>query len=445
MFSRFLISSLKCWKENPFRKPLIIRGARQVGKTTLVSMFAKEFRQFIHLNLDRSEEKKLFDDAPSYEFCRDAIFFLKGCDKSVKNTLIFIDEIQNSSQAVAFLRYFYEENPEYAVIAAGSLLETILDTEASFPVGRVEFLLLHPFSFGEYLLATGDLSAFEMMHSDPFPLYAHDKLMSYYRTYSLIGGMPEAVKVYLSTNDLVRTKKVLSNLLTSFKEDSEKYAKTEPKKNLIRHLIDNVFFHPSQRITFSGFGSSNYKSREVSEAFKILEKTMLVRLIYPVTETHLPMIPDRKKSPKLQLLDTGLVNVISGIDKEVLLAGSLSDVYRGMIAEHIVTQEMISRISHPGTEISFWVREKKQSNAEVDLLYQYHHHLIPVEVKSGHTSRMKSLFHFMNQSGEKVAIKVSGEPFSVEDAKVSTGTTFRLINLPYFLVNRIDDILSKYL
>lgn len=444
MFSREITTELNRWQNKSNRKPLILRGARQVGKTTLIKQFGKSFRQFVYLNLDLDEDKRIFENAKSFDDLLEAIFFIKNVTASEKNTLIFIDEIQNSPAAVKYLRYFYENRADLYVIAAGSLLESLISKEISFPVGRVEYLALRPFSFTEFLQAGNYTKELDVLKTIPVPDYAHEKLLNLFRKYIIIGGMPEIVKIFFESNDLPEIKKTANNLLIAYKEDVEKYAKNETQSRIIRFIIDNVFRFAAERITFNNFADSSYRSREVSESFRILEKTMLLSLVYPTTQSKLPLQKNIKKSPKLQLLDTGLVNLISGIEKEIILADDLTDTYRGKIAEHIIGQEILSKEYSPEASLVFWVREKKQSSAEIDYLINHKGKIIPVEVKSGSAGRMKSLNIFMNLAKTDIAIRFYSGKFEVTQEITSDGRKYRLLNLPLYLCSVLNDYLKYY-
>lgn len=439
MYNRSILTELEKWHNRTNRKPLILRGARQVGKTTAVNLFATRFKQFISINLDMPEERRLFEEARSFDELYDSIFFLKNAVKTERDTLLFIDEIQNSPVAVKNLRYFYEKYPQLSVIAAGSLLETLIEKEIHFPVGRVEYLALRPFSFYEFLEAGEFAKELEAINTIPFPNYAHEKLLSLFRTYTLIGGMPEIVKLYLEKRDLTEIKNAITNLIIAYKDDVEKYAANNTSAKILRFIIDNAFKFAAERITFNNFGGSGYRSREISEAFRLLEKTMLLRLIYPTTSTRLPIVTKNKMSPKLQLLDTGLVNFISGIEKEIFIGKDLTDVYKGKIAEHIIGQELLSVQYSPETLMTFWVREKRQSSAEIDYLYNYNGKLIPVEVKSGASGKLKSLQIFLENSDFDTAVRFYSGKFSVEEQKTSSGKKFKLINLPLFLSSKLKE------
>ncbi len=192
-------------------------------------------------------------------------------------------------------------------------------------------------------------------------------------------------------------------------------------------------------ISIQGFGNSSYKSREVGEAFRILDDAKIMRLIYPTTDVEVPLIPDLKKSPRLQFLDTGLVNYSLGIQGEMLALSDLSAAYKGSVIPHLFTQELISMESISSNKPNFWVREKKQSDAEVDLLYVHRKNVIPIEIKSGSTGSLRSLHQFIEISGVALAIRVYGGEFKLEKTQTSTGKEYRLLNLPYYLGTRLSE------
>jgi len=290
-------------------------------------------------------------------------------------------------------------------------------------------------------MALEEKNSLEAIDSIPFPEYAHDKLISLFRKYTLIGGMPEIIKKYSENNDISELKIIIQNLILSYKADVEKYARNETISRIVRHIIDNAFYFAGERIKFNKFANSDYRSREVGECFRILEKTMLLNLVYPSTTTRFPFIGNKKKSPKLQLLDTGLVNFTSGIYKEIYNSSELTDVYRGRIAEHIIGQEILAREFTPDYKLLFWVREKKQANAEIDYIITYDSKIIPVEVKSGSVGRLKSLYQFVNLTGSKLAVRFYSSMYTVTKGRTNLGNEFTLLNMPYYLCNKINDYL----
>ena len=438
MFARLLQNQLEQWLNKSNRKPLILRGARQVGKTTLVTLFADRFKQTIRLNLERQEDRELFEQGHSIHELMDAIFFLKNKNRQEANTLLFIDEIQNSSSAVAMLRYFYEDYPELPVIAAGSLLETLLDRHISFPVGRVEYLRVHPLTFEEFLSATGEHQAVEMLSRIPLPVMAHDKLLKLFHRYALIGGMPEVVQVYAQNKDITQLAPVYDSLITAYLDDVEKYSPRNSQTPVLRHVIQSAFREAGNRIKLAGFGQSNYGSREIETSFQIVEKALLLQRLYPVTNTQLPLTPNQKRAPKLQLLDTGLMNYFAGLQAEVFGTSDLNAVYGGKVVEHLVGQELYASQSSMLFKLHFWIREKKQSNAEVDFVLVHKNKVIPVEVKSGASGRLRSLHQFIDRADHTLAVRLYAGKLSVETAVTLTGKEYQLLNLPYYLASRIE-------
>jgi len=442
MFYRKILDELDNWRNSKFRKPLILRGARQVGKTTAVEMFSKNFRQFIHLNLDKVEDKNLFERNYSFEILLEAIFLYKDANRNEPETLIFIDEIQNSPEAVRQLRYFYEEAPELFVISAGSLLESLIDNTISFPVGRVEYLVMKPVCFTEYLHAVNADAELQLIHQIPCSEYAHEKLLNHFYSYALVGGMPEVIERYLQTKDIHQLKPVYEALLTAYLDDIEKYSSSDSQVKVLRHSIKSVMTEAGKRIVYQGFGNSNYRSREISEAMMLIERAMLIQLIYPVTQTILPIAPDFRKSPKLQLFDTGLLNYFSGVQKDLFLSRDIMQTYHGRIAEHIAGQELSAISFDPLFKNIFWTREKRQSKAEVDFIYQYENLLIPVEVKTASTGHLKSLHIYMNSAPHDIAVRIYSGALSEDKITTSSGKSFRLLNLPFYLINEINNYIK---
>ncbi|MBN2652084.1 MAG: ATP-binding protein [Spirochaetales bacterium] len=443
MFERDILKELRKWRDNDNRKPLVLRGARQVGKTSVVKIFSQEFENFISLNMEDSSHRGLFDPSFSFEQRISAVLLQFSVPRNGSSTLVFIDEIQASPQAVATLRYFYELTPHIHVIAAGSLLETAIDMSASFPVGRVEFLMLYPCSFMEFLNAIGEQQLFDLFSQLPFPEYAHSKALDLFRQYMLVGGMPEAVDIYSENRDLVEVNSVYEGLLTSFLEDVEKYSK-ESFQRVVRHVIQSAFAEIGNRVKFSGFGNSSYSSRDIREAFELVHKAMLMQIIYPTTSVTLPIIPDYKKAPRLLLLDSGLLQYQSGLQAEVFLAKNPESVVYGRIVEHIVGQMLMVNLTKPSAKLNFWVREKKQSNAEVDYVVQYQDKIIPVEVKSGASGRLRSLHQFIDQAPHAFAVRIGFQMLSVEEARTLGGKEYRLLNLPIYLASNLFDYLKWF-
>lgn len=444
-FERDIYKALLKWKDSPFRKPLVLRGARQVGKTTAINIFSKEFKNYLYVNLEDNVLANLFKSTTNINDLLVSLFAIKGLVRKEGSTLLFIDEIQNCTEAIALLRYFYEESPGIHVIAAGSLLERLLGSgHISFPVGRVEYMAMRPLSFREFLTASGEVPLRTLIESTPTAsIGLHSQLIELFNRYSLIGGMPEIVRAYMMTKDIISLGNLYTSLIEGYKDDSEKYASNKTDKEVIRFILSSGWSKAGETIKLTGFAESDYRSREVSEAFSKLQKAMLLELSYPTKSTNIPILPDLGYSPKLFWLDSGLVCYASGIQTEILTSKNILDVWKGRFAEQVAAQELLSITNEINRNRSFWVRNKKGSTAEVDFVYQFESTVIPIEVKSGHNSHLRSLHSFINTSENcDLAVRIWSEPYSVNELVTSEGRPFRLINLPFYLIGQLPQILK---
>ncbi|MCM1109266.1 MAG: AAA family ATPase [Clostridium sp.] len=445
MFERDIIHQLRAWGLREERKPLVLRGARQVGKTTVVSQFGREFDVFISLNLEHEADARAFRLSDDVKEVVNYICVLKKQSlPEAGRVLLFIDEIQNEPKAVALLRYFYEEMPHLHVIAAGSRLHALVRQRVSFPVGRVEYLSLRPCSFREYLNATGDGILADEMKRGALSGIFHVELIRRFNRYALVGGMPEAVAAYAGHGDVQRLAPIYRSLLNGYNEDVEKYARSDAQAKVMRHVLRTGWGMSGQAIKFAGFGQSSYSSREIHEALDVLQKAFLLYLDYPVTSTQVPALPALTRSPKLIWVDCGLVNFHAGVQLEYLQEKSLLDTWRGYAAEQVVAQELrVALDRHYLAEQHFWVRDKKGATAEVDFVWQRGNQLIPIEVKAGRNAHLRSIHVFMEQAPQtEVAVRVWGEPFSVDSVTTSAGRTFRLVNLPFYMVEALPEVLD---
>lgn len=445
MIYRQLIEELQKWSEQDNRKPLVLRGARQVGKTTLVDEFGKQYDVYLKLNLEHSTDAVIFTRSDDVKEIFQYICLQKKVKvNEKKRTLLFIDEIQNEPRAVGLLRYFYEELPWLHIIAAGSRLQTLIKQRISFPVGRVEYLSLRPCSFLEYLNAIGEEELVKMVKEVKVsPLY-HEMLMEHFNRYTLIGGMPEAIVSYVKHKDLVHLSPIYRSLLDGYNEDVEKYARNNNQVRVIRHLLTHGWAEAGQTITFARFGGSNYSSKEVHEALEVMQKAFLLNLDYPVTAVKAPAVPALARQPKLVWVDTGIMNFSVDIQTEYLQNSSLLDVWKGHAAEQIVAQELrIVLDRNLRNEQYFWVRDKKGSSAEVDFVWQHQAKILPIEVKSGTNAHLRSLHSFMSQAdAPDIAIRIWPGEHSIDELVSPTGHPFRLINLPFYYIGVLDKILE---
>lgn len=444
MFQRKIIQDLYAWAASEHRKPLVLRGARQVGKSTLVKEFGNEYDVFISLNLERPQHHAIFESNNIDSVVKLIFLQAKKPIDTQRKTLLFIDEIQNSPKAVALLRYFYEDYPWLHVIAAGSLLLTLLNQHISFPVGRVQYMHLHPCSFSDFLEATGNHLLVKELENKAVDAEMHDMLMSLFSEFALVGGMPEAIARYAEKADIVGIKDVYSSLLRSYSEDVEKYAKNDTMKNVIRLLLKKGWTYSTEQITLGNFAESSYKAREMGEALRTLERTYLLELTYPITTYQLPIIQENRRKPKLFWLDMGLINYATNIQQEVMSSTNIMDTWRGKLAEQIVAQELLSNTTDADAHRDFWVRNKSNATSELDFVYVYQGQIVPIEVKAGHNSHLKSLQIFIDEAPTNIAVRVWNQPFQIDEVQTAHGKSFRLLSIPFYYVHMLKDILKSF-
>ncbi|MCQ2252765.1 MAG: AAA family ATPase [Bacteroidales bacterium] len=442
------MQQLRNWKENSAHKPLVIRGARQVGKTTLVEEFSKDFKYYIYLNLEKEEDAMVFAKFGKVEDIFEYLCLRNHIAKEPEKTLLFIDENQNEPKAVGLLRYFYENMPKLYVISAGSRLQALIKQHISFPVGRVEYMQLRPFSFMEYINAMEGSMWMSKIEDLSAHTILHDDLIKHFNKYALIGGMPEVIKNYKEHSDIERLNPIYKSLINGYYDDVEKYSKNENETKVIRHILNTGWLSAGEAISFNGFGNSKYSSTDIHEAMEILERAFVMRLCYPVTSTSAPAIPALKRSPKLIFVDTGLVNYCADIQVEFLQNKELLDTWRGRSAEHIVAQELMVLCDKLYKDnLNFWIRDKKGTTAETDFIWQYGTRMIPIEVKSGTNAHLKSIHSFMDcsEGANNLAIRIWSGDYSVNDVKTNQGNNFRLVNVPFYYIGVLDKIIKANL
>jgi uncharacterized protein len=447
MFNRDILDYLEKWRLKNGRKPLVLRGARQVGKTYAVLLFAKRhFENLVHINLEKAEHYELFketDTVAEFEKITDVIFKKKIISGE---TLVFIDEIQNTPNLIALLRFFYEERPDLHVIAAGSLLEVKIKNEGlSMPVGRVEYAYVYPLTFFEFLGAIGESRLLDFLKKitlqESISDAIHRRALKLFYNYTLTGGMPEIVSLYVQNSSQEEMNSAYSSLLTAYGEDIYKYSSSAHVKYL-RHVLEQAPYSAGERITYEKFGGSGYRSREMSEAFAVLEGTMIVRQVNATKSINLPLIGQKKRAKKLLYLDSGFVNFKNNIQSEYIKLSDLNDLYRGKIAEQIVGQNIIAGGLHFEQDLYYWAKEKPQASAEVDFCVAYHGKIIGIEVKSGHSARLKSLLNFAQSVESGKLIRIYSGPMK-NDVISGAGKQYQLISLPFYLVNRIFDFVGN--
>ena len=442
MFERQIMTHLRQWKGKSNHKPLVLRGARQVGKTTVIDAFGKEFDNYLYFNLDEDGDRALFERKISLDDLIDSLFARLGIRKKEGSILLFIDEIQSSPQTISLLRYFKEKRPDIHVISAGSLLENVVDVKVSFPVGRVDYMALRPCSFYEFLNALGKDNLRYFIDNPEQSIAVHDELMSLFNQYTIVGGMPEAVQEYANTRDVLALDDIYESLLQGYKDDVEKYVQSGKLAEVVRFLISASWTKAGQAVTLGGFADSAYKAREVGEAFRLLQKAMLLELVYPATSVTIPALGEEKRQPKVIMLDTGLTNYQAGVRRELINANDILDVWRGHLAEQVVAQELLTLNDKVSQRRQFWV--KGNASAEVDFVLTFDSHLFPIEVKSGRNSHLRSIHSFIDQSPIDIGVRVWSGPYSIDDVQTTIGKKpFRLVNIPFYMIGNIEKIISK--
>lgn len=416
--TRKIDAELVSWAKNDNRKTLLLRGARQVGKSTAVRQLAKTFKYFVEVNFDDEEElKKLFEQSLTpQEICqRLSVYF--QIPIIAGETLLFFDEIQQCKPALSKLRYFFEKYPELHLVAAGSLLEFAIEEIPSIGVGRERSMFMYPFSFEEFLNALGETMLVEAYRtaSPVHPLFeaTHKKLIDRLRVFLVLGGMPEVVSTYVRTHDLLQCQEVLTDLVISFKDDFAKYKKRVPALRVVE-VFESVVKQAEGKFVFekAGVGLNNAQVKQS------LELLIMAGLVYPVTHTAANGIPlgaeINPKYRRMLLFDTGLFQRVLGLDTStLLLSDDFKIVNRGAMAEMFVGLELLKSAScFDPKPLYCWAKEKKKGNAQVDFIVQRGEKIIPIEVKSGTQGAMQSLRQFMTEKKILKGIRTSLENFN---------------------------------
>ncbi len=446
MFQRNIATLLIEWKNKRGRKPLVIRGARQVGKTSAVHQFGDAaFETYIYINLELEDNLALFARMLPVRDLLQLIQLKFNKKITPGSTLIFIDEVQNSDIAMNQLRYFYEEAPDLHVVAAGSLLEVKMKSEGfTFPVGRVEYCYLHPATFDEFLAAQGETEALNYILSvKPDTVISdeiHAMMMKKFHAFILVGGMPEAVARYAETRSFIDLDPVYESILTGLRDDVSKYAGAA-KTKYIQHIIEHATKYVGLQIKYEKFGESNFRSREMSEAFDVLEKAMIISRVIASASKQMPLMSNLKKFPKLLFLDTGLVNYQIGMRTEIAMMDDINAVYHGQVGEQIAGQTLLALNTRKNANLHYWYREQKGATSEVDYLMVINDRLVPVEVKSGKTGTLRSLHNFMDESRCDFAIRIYSGNMRSEQITTFNKKKFALFSVPFYLLFRIHKLL----
>lgn len=434
IMKRYAINKLIDWKESQNRKPLIIRGARQVGKTWLMKEFGKtQYKKTIYINF---EDNDLMREHFSKDLNTKRIIEgleLEHSKIDSKNTLIILDEIQECPKALTALKYFYENNPEYHIVAAGSLLGVALHEDVSFPVGKVDFLDLYPLSFLEFLDAMGEENFVELLNkpdSDNIKTFK-PKYIEWLKKYYYIGGMPEVVNDFVKNNDYKKARKIQENILSAYTSDFSKHISSTGKLkiDLLWESIPNQLTQESKKFVYKKI-KQGARADEFEEALSWLINCGLVYKINRITKPALPIKAyEDTKAFKLFILDVGLLCALSKLPARTLIDGDkIFTEFNGALAEQYVLQQLKTL---EDMEVAYWI--SKSGNAEIDFVIQTDGYVIPVEVKATTNLQAKSLKVYREKFEPEISIRTS-----LADFEINNG----LYNIPLFMAGKFDEILK---
>jgi hypothetical protein len=453
---RSSLAELNAWASRARRKPLVIRGARQVGKSTLVRQLAdtRGFRLLeVNLEQHRGLERVFADlDVPRILLELEAV----GRVAPGPGTLLFLDEIQSTPSALAALRYLWEQRPDLPVVAAGSLLEAVLRShDFAMPVGRVEYLHLGPMTLTEFLRGVGDDDLVELCDrwetGDPWPDEAHHRLAARQREFLLVGGMPEAVAAFAGGEGIESVRRVQRSIVSTYRDDFAKYGSTPDSLVRLQRVFDWVPGAVGQKVKYTNI-SRDDRARELRQALDLLA---LARVIWRVHHSACSGVPLEAAldahTYKCLFLDVGLASHMTGVDWSSL--GSWDDrklVHEGGLAEQFIGQHLLFR--KRGLEaplLCYWLREGRSANAEVDFVIDHRRRIVPVEVKAGTAGSLRSLHQFLDRElkGDRpIALRFDLNPPSVGDFehRMSDGrqVRYRVLSLPLYMVEHAERLLE---
>lgn len=460
-YPRMIDGYLLEWSQRSSHKPLLLRGARQVGKSTAVRHLSQKFKSFVEVNFERQPSyKQLFQGDIDVKRIVPQMAAIAGKPIEPGSTLLFLDEIQACPEAIMSLRFFKEDMPELHVIAAGSLLEFALEELPTFGVGRIHSMFMFPMTFDEFLLANGENLLIEARNqatsSAPLSAPLYEKLVGLLRTFMLVGGMPEAVSKWVETHDYLACQEVQDDIVVTYEDDFPKYKKrVDPM--LLRLTMRSAAVQATKKFVYSQVGGS-YSTSEVKK--KALEMLILAGILIPVTHTSANGVPLGSEADysyrKMLLLDTGLMlrllNMTTGDVSELTTQILTSDVSelanKGPMAEMVAGLEILHyktpNIRH---DLFYWLRMAKNSSAEIDYLVTYKQQVVPIEVKAGMQGGMKSLWLFMNEKHLDNALRCSMENYgSFEYQDVKDNNAVRHVQIcPLYAMSQMDKLLSAFL
>ena len=430
------IEELKKWKQSPTRKPLIIRGARQVGKTWLMKEFGeKYYDKYAYINFDdNTRMNKLFEEDFDLDRIIQGLKIESGVNIEPENTLIILDEIQETPKALKALKYFCENAREYHIISAGSLLGVAIHEGTSFPVGKVDFLDLKPLSFFEFLDAIGEKQLLELLKNNDFDMINvfNTKLKDYLKLYYYVGGMPEVVSSYIEYKDLSQVRVIQKRLLEAYEQDFSKHAPSSIVPR-IRQLWNNI---PTQlakenKKFIYGLIKKGARAREYEIALSWLIDCGLIYQVNRVNNCKVPLSAYQDFSAfKLYLLDVGLLSAMAGLDSKTLLEGNeIFEEFKGSLTEQYVLCQL-----KECTDLSVYYWTSDSGIAEIDFITQIGCNNVPIEVKASENLQAKSLKTFVEKYKTKINIRTSMSNYKKEEW---------LINIPLYSIGNIESISSR--
>lgn len=433
---RFAMEKLIAWKDSKYRKPMIIRGARQVGKTWLMKEFGKrEFEKVAYINFDQNTRMKgVFEGDLNIERLILALSAETGVSINADNTLLIFDEVQEVPRALTSLKYFNENAPEYAIVAAGSLLGVALHQGTSFPVGKVDFLDLYPLNYKEFLLALGEERFVELLDRDDIPMITtfKEKYIERLKEYYFIGGMPEVVYDFVRNKDFNRVREIQNNLLNYYQQDFSKHAPNilVPRLNMVWNSIPMQLAKENKKFIY-GQLREGARAKDFELAIQWLEDCGLIHKVERISKPGLPLKAYMDLSAfKIYLSDVGLLSAMGELSVQAIVDGNrIFTEFKGALTEQFVLQQLISQL---GLHAYYYSAEK--SRGEVDFLVQGNSSIIPIEVKAEENLQAKSLKAFVEKYKPKYAVRTS-----MSDYREETW----LINIPLYHIDRVKKLVEK--
>jgi uncharacterized protein len=418
---RLIFRRLIDWKSDKRRKPLLLRGARQIGKTYIIRKLGEKFKNFLEVNFEMEPEvKSFFKGNLSPDIICTKLSAYYNIPLKEGESLLFFDEIQACPEALQALRFFYEKRPKLHVIAAGSLLEFALSELPTFGVGRIHSLFMYPLSFDEFLMALKKEPLIKIKQNasptNPIDEVFHKQLNDLFIKFLLVGGMPEAVMTFVETSDILESQKVLDNIINSLEDDFVKYKKRINTSRLKDVYLSVIHQTGNKFIISKSSETGNHEQKK--ESLEMLIMAGLCYKVYHSSANGIPLASEKKQGKyKVIFFDTGLLQRSLKLNlADFFSADNLKQINKGNIVEQYVGIEIVkNKFQNSKPELYYWHREKKGSNAEVDYLIEKKSSILPIEVKSGLQGKMQSLFIFLDTKKQNIGIRTSLENFAKYD------------------------------